>query len=166
MPDAIKYYAMFDGDEIEGTIYKLGDEIAANINPGIRMVLEARGNISTTRPTVTTFTVPLDGVNKDVADMSRADLESAMMVATRDKVAEASDEDLRDAVTRYQESKGIETAPVGNGGGSSDGAAKPLDKMTTAELKEAAEKESVTFGDDVTTNAQRAAAIQAKRDAS
>lgn len=165
MPEAQTLYAMFDGDEIEGKRYALGDEIPADLNPGIKAVLLARGNISGTRPTVTTFSVPLDGVNKDVGDMSREELEGAMMVATRDKMAEASDDQLREAVSRYQADQGIETKPADTGS-TTGGEAKPLDKMTTAELNETASAEGVEFGDDVKTNAQRAAAIQAKRDAS
>lgn len=44
-----------------------------------------------------------------------------------------------------------------------DGEAKPLDKMTKAELVATAEGEGVTFADDVTNNEARVAAIEAAR---
>ena len=90
-------YALFDKDEIDGTVYAIGDEIPANINPGVRTVLEAQGRIGATKPNAA-ITIPSSGLDKDAADMSREELEGAMMVATRDRVAEASDDDLRNAV--------------------------------------------------------------------
>ena len=152
-------FAQFDGLDISGNRYGLGDEIDADTPAPILDILSQQGQISANKPTV--ITAPLVGSSKPVEDMSRAELEGSVLSILSSQVINADDDKLRSTIEDHR-SKVEDDAREEVG---SDTPVKPLDKMTTAELVTTAGAESVTFGDDVKTNADRVAAIQAARDA-
>lgn len=151
------FFAQFDGEDINGMRYGLGDEIDADTPGAILDILADQGRIAANKPTV--ITAPISGNAKSVDDMSRAELEGSALSILSTQVMAADDDKLRSTIEGYR----AEQADKAEGAPADD--AKPLDKMTTAELEATAADEEVTFGDDVKTNAQRAAAIQAARDA-
>jgi hypothetical protein len=161
--DRPKLYAQFDGDEIDGVTYGLGDEIKDTVDAGTIAFLEGRGRIASAPPSVSSM-IPI--VDKPLDAMNRAELERTF-VAEAD-LSTASDEDLKRAIQA-----GRDKAAAGSSDDDSDDddevysdlKGKDLSKLKAGELAIVAEAEGVTFGDGVKTNADKVAAIQTARDA-
>lgn len=157
----LPHYAMFDGEEIGGKRYALGGPID-DVDATTLDVLVGLGRVSSTKPALDVNRLPLT-TTKAVEDMSRTELEAAAMDAMRARLGEATDDDLRRAVTAHRD------ATDDGGDTYAERAAayaalkdKPLDSLKTAELEIVAAAE----GADVSkarTNSDRVAAIQEKR---
>lgn len=163
-------FAQFDGEDINGKRYGLGDEIDASVPGAILDILSDQGRISANKPTV--ITAPLVGSDKAVEDMSRAELEGSALSIMSTRILDMSSDDLRDAIDRHRtevERKAEEDAGEAGTKDPADDAMttdeKPLGQMKTDELNAVAAREEITFGDDVKTNPDRVKAIQAARDA-
>jgi hypothetical protein len=194
MVDRPKLYAQFEGDEIDGKVYSLGDEISPSVDFGTRTYLIGLGRIGAHPPTVAAV-IPSPG--KALADMGRDELE-----ATARSMVDLSgydDDQLRDEIDRRrraeaehaeEQGKAPLTPPAPTPDNSAPGQPapgslssaisegdeetkpegydvlkdKPLGSMTTAQLNTVADAEGIAFDENVKTNADRAAVIQAKRD--
>jgi hypothetical protein len=156
------YYSQFDGENIGGTRYGLGDAIDEDTNPEILTILAEQGRISANKPT--SITAPLVGSDKSVEDMSRAELEGSALSIMSTKILAADDDKLRQTIELHREDEANKNRDDSDDGKEPETPGKPLEKMTTAELVETATNESVDFGEDVKTNADRVKAIQAARD--
>lgn len=157
------YYSQFEGEDVGGKRYGLGDPIDEAVPLGVLSILAGMGRISTTKPAASEVIIPVTGEVKPVANMNRAELEAAAMHAMGSRIASADDDQLREAVTRHRAEESGERE-----GSDEDKAAadeKPLARQNTAELTATAEREGVTFGEDVKTNPDRVAAIEAARKA-
>lgn len=152
--DPATLYAMFDGDDIDGKRYALGDPIDADINVGVRNLLVAQGRISSAKPDGSGI---VTDTTRNPADMSRAELLAELS-------SDMPDDKLADAVAQ----KRAQQADTDDDGEDESYAAlKDRDPATlkTAELAIVAEAEGVTFSDDDKTNALKAAAIVSAREA-
>ena len=157
-------FAQFDGEDIAGTRYGLGDEIDASVPGAILDILSDQGRISANKPTV--ITAPLVGSDKAVEDMSRSELEGSALSIMSTRILSMPSDDLREAIerSRAQDADGAkEDAPTEGEGTNDPDPAKPLAQQTTAELKATAAAEEITFGDEVKTNPDRVKAIEAAR---
>lgn len=134
-------YVLFDGETIGDTRYRLGDEVKRDELPGaVIQLLELQGRISATKPVVSV--VVLGDTTKDVSDMSRAELEAAMLSAAQASIRDASDDQLRTAIETHRE-KMADAAKEGAQGDETQG--DPSDAMTGA-----GSGESGTSGDQGT----------------
>jgi hypothetical protein len=171
-------YAQFDGEDVDGKRYALGDPLDADINPGVRTYLVSAGRFASTNPIATAAPTGASLSDMPVEDMTRAELESAAIAAMTARAAEASEEDLKRAITAHREmlaDRAGEGQPFTPSSGdampgttppASDPVtpeAKPLKSQTTAELEATAQAEEITFGEDVKTNADRVKAIEDAR---
>jgi len=176
-------YAQFDGDEIDGTVYPLGAKIDDKVDAGTRLFLMERGRIAATKPPAV-IVLPVDD-GKPVEDMTRAELESSAMAAIAARMADASDDQLREAIEggrdavrakAAEQQAGTPQAPVDSerGDGGDDNRVgttpydelkdKPLKGMKTADLVTVAEHENVSIV-DAKNNDDRANLIEAARKA-
>jgi len=184
-------YAQFDGDEVDGIAYRLGDPIKREKHDaGTLAYLEGTGRIAATRP-ATTFVIPADD-GKPVEEMGRVELEAAAMASLAARLPAASDEQLRDAINagraaeqeRLAAEREERDAQLGGGGANDAGDGlgaggasgdnrqstasyddikdKPLNTLRTAELVLIAEHENVSL-DGANTNPDRVKAIEVKR---
>jgi len=158
-------YAQFDGDEVDDTVYRLGDPLDEKVDSGTVQYLVTTGRFSASRP-AKTIVIPAGGFDKDIGSMTRAELETEALSATAAHISKVSDDELRSVIERHRETQGEDA--VGQDDVEDDVYADikdlPLDKLKTDQLNAVAQAEGVTFDESVKTNAQRAAAIQAKRD--
>jgi hypothetical protein len=154
------YYGRFDGQEVDGKVYALGDPIDEDVDAAVIDVLIGLGRLTTTRPTVDGApTIPTE--TKAVEDMSRVELEAAAMDAMRSRLGEAPDEDLRRVVTQHREAVGAD-ADEGEEPDATTLADKPLDEMSAKELDAVAGAEGVDVS-KARTKSDRVAAIQEAR---
>ena len=171
--DRAPLYAQFDGDEIDGKVYGLGDEILDKVDAGTRTVLTGMGRIAASRPTVP-YSQPIDA-GKHIDDMTRPELEQSALAALASTMSEASDDDLRRAIEHARETAESrrneaederKRQAAGNGAGTTsydDLKDKPLGSLKTADLVTVAEAENVSIA-DASTNPERVKLIQAERD--
>jgi hypothetical protein len=192
------YFAQFDGDEINGKRYGIGEEIADSVDAGTLAFLVAGGRIASTPPAASSA-LPL-AVAKPVAEQTREELIQTILAQGALRLADATDEELRYAIERDREepsglrealdsgTTGGDTASIGAAGtegGSSTGGEgatgappppaapdsydalkdKPLSRLTSAQLDTVAKAEEVEFDENVKTNDDRVAAIEAARKA-
>jgi len=158
-------FSQFDGEDINGTRYGLGDEIDADTPGAILTILEDQGRIASYKPTM--LAVPLAGTEKAVKDMSRAELESAALHAMAARIKDADDDKLRSTIHDARgtvededddDDDGDERTPY------DDLKDKPLGTMKTEDLTIVAENEGVSLA-DAKTNQDRAKAIEDARKA-
>ncbi len=174
------YFAQFDGDEIDGKVYKIGDEIDASVGAGTMEYLKGIGRIAVTKPAEPNV---IGSTDKPLAEMNRSELEAAARSLI--DLSDYEDDQLRNEIERRRaliEAEKTDGAAQ-NGQESQDGdltdeekasaerqAAydavkdKPLADLKTAELQLVAEVEGADLT-DASNNEKRVAAIQAKRDA-
>lgn len=156
-------YAQFDGDEIDGKRYALGDKIDDSVDAATRGFLIDAGRLSASAP-ARAFTMPV-AVDKPVGDMTRDELVEAILAGGASRLATMDDAALRDAVERDRAGQ----APTGDSS-TSDNAPPPpppppsLSGMTTAQLEKTAADEGVDIS-SASTNAERASMIEAARSA-
>jgi hypothetical protein len=100
MPPKTEYFANFEGDEINGKFYALGDTIADDVDVGTLGFLESTGRIGATKPDTANGFVPLTLDDKPLDRMTRAELEAAAM-ATID-LSRYSDDELRSQVEGHR----------------------------------------------------------------
>jgi hypothetical protein len=118
--DPAKLYAQFDGDEVDGKRYALGEPLDEKVDFGTRSVIEASGRWATTPP------------DKD-AHTSLPGLPSTLMMSRAELIAELTagmpDSDLRDALDRKREDEAsrLKAAQDDQGAGSTTVPAGPLD---------------------------------------
>ncbi len=130
MDDRKPHYALFDGDEVDGKRYALGDEIDASVDAGTLAYLIGIGRVGATPPAgvekapAGSAGLPDDSDPATMQAKVLADMDPASM--TRDELiahigqlstAEASDDDLRSGVLQLRE----RAARSGNGGEGNDG---------------------------------------------
>lgn len=158
------FYAQFDGEDVAGKRYALGEKIDGDTHPQVLRVLRDQGRIAETPPT--TFPVPLSGSDKDVGDMTRSELEAAALAAFHSQVRDMDDDALRAGVTRHRErvEAGSETDDSDDSGSADTTLPdeRALGRMNTADLTAQAEREGVNL-DGADTNAARVQAILAAR---
>lgn len=158
-------YAQRDPVEIEDKRYSLGDPISEDHNPNALNLLQNQGIISANQP-VAAASIP--AAEKAIEDMSRAELEAAVMTRTKDEVAKRPDEDLREAL-RCMSGKDKPEDDGGAGDGSTGGTPyadlkdKPLSSLKTADLDTIAREEGVSF-EGAKNNPDRVKAIEAHRE--
>lgn len=106
MADKTTYFANFDGDDINGKRYALGEEIADDVDAGTLAFLANTGRITTTAPdTGAVKTWPaLD--EKPLGDMTRDELEAAARASLN--LSKLSDEELREGIERHRNAGGAE----------------------------------------------------------
>ena len=146
------YFAQFEGLEVDGKRYALGDQISAKVDAGTLAYLSSVGQIGASRPALA---IMVPAAEVPLSEMTREQLVAtfrAELVIPDD----LDDDRLRDAI----EAQRLGLAPADDDDGEP---VKPLDKMTKAELLDVAANEGVTFGEDVTNNAERVTAIEAAR---
>lgn len=165
-----KYFAQFDGVSIGDKRYPYGDVIdTADLHPAVIEVLVQQGQISSNNPTPAS-TVP---TLADLDSMTRAQLEAEAHEAIKARMAEATDDQLRETIERHRATTGDDDARGDTGDGmGGDGSVggtpyadlkdKPLSTLKTADLDTIAREEHVDFA-DAKTNADRVKAIEAKR---
>lgn len=173
------YYAQFDGDEVEGKFYKLGDPIDEKVPAGTIEYLKSIGRIAVTKPAAASVVVPADLA---LEDMSREQLEAT--ARSMIDLSSYDDDQLRSEIGRrralIEEERREELArngqesqdePTDEEKAAADRKAayealknRPLAELKTDELKLVAEVEGVDLT-DASNNEKRVAAIQAKRDA-
>jgi hypothetical protein len=158
------YYAQFDGEDVAGKRYALGEKIDDDTHPQVLRVLRDQGRIAETPPT--TFPVPLSGSDKDVGDMTRSELEAAALAAFHSQVRDMSDDALREGVTRHRErvEAGSETDDSDDSGSADTTLPdeRALSRMKTDELVAQAQREEVSL-DGADTNPAKVQAILAAR---
>lgn len=159
-------YAQFDGDEFDGRRYALGEEIASDMGSGTIEYLKVTGRIGFAKP-ATSIVVPAN--DRPLDSMTRAELEATIRAETPIP-ADVSDDELRSRIEDVRaEAEAKRTAEADSAASDEvsydDLKDKPLAGMTTAQLEKVAFNEEVAFGAEVKTNADRASAIQAARDA-
>jgi len=93
------HYAQFDNMEVAGKFYALGDAIDDDVHPAVIQVLVDQGRIADSQPS-TGVSVPTETVAID--DMNRVQLEQAVLAGSKTKMAEMSDDELRDTARRLQ----------------------------------------------------------------
>jgi len=93
------HYAQRDSIEIAGKFYKLGEAIDSDVHPAVIQVLTDQGVIADSQP-VGGASVPSSVVAID--DMNRLELEEAVLTGSKAKMAEMSDDELRDTARRLQ----------------------------------------------------------------
>lgn len=89
MPPEETLYAQFDGDEVEGRRYSLGEPVEIQ-NPGLIDILKIQGRVGTNRPAVT---IVVPAADKSPDDMNRAELEAAARASI--DLSHYDDDDLR-----------------------------------------------------------------------
>ena len=95
-----KYFANFDGDDLNGHVYKLGEEIKDDVDGGTLNYLLQTGRISSTKPdTEAVMSAPAVD-DKPLALMDRAELERTAL-ATID-LSGYSDEQLRERIEAHR----------------------------------------------------------------
>jgi len=179
-------YAQFDGDDVDGKRYKLGEPLADSADAGTRLYPTTTGRFGGSRP-ANAFTPPVAS-DKPVGDMTRDELVETILAAGSKRLDTMGEDELRDLVERDRskadqpadegdgDDKGDELTGDEGGAGDQSGAGdtdnaeyealkdKPLGQMKTAELEIVAKAEGVDLA-DADTNPKRVAAIQTKRDA-
>lgn len=159
------YYAQFDGEEIAGTRYALGDKIDADVHPAVLQVLADQGRISSNVPAGSSVIVT---ETKPVDEMNRVELRAAALDAFATQMDSMSDDELRAGVKRHQDGAGEDDGGAGDGstGGTpyADLKDRPLGNMKTADLDTIAREEGVDFA-GATNNPDRVKAIEAARKA-
>jgi len=175
--DRTPLYAQFDGDEILGTVYPLGEEISQDVDAGTRSVLVEMGRLSATKPPVP-FVMPT-AVDKNVGDMSRAELEQSALAIASASLADRSEDDLREFVSRGRDEadqrakdadeerqRAIDASKTNEAGSTpyADLKDKPLNTLKTAELVTIADEENISLV-DARTNPDRVKLIEDARKA-
>lgn len=171
------YFAQFDGDEIDGKVYKIGDEIDASVGAGTMEYLKGIGRIAVTKPAEPNV---IGSTDKPVAEMNRSELEATARGMI--DLSSYDDEDLRNEIGRrraaIEADRSAQNGQESQGGDLTDEEKasaerkaaydavkdKPLADLKTAELQLVAEVEGADLT-DASNNEKRVAAIQAKRDA-
>lgn len=168
-------YAQFDGDEVDGIKYALGDEIRTDKHDaGTLAYLTETGRIAAGKP-ATTIVIPADE-GKPVEEMSRLELEQGAMAALSSRLSDASDDQLREAIEAGRErdqaardAQAASRADTGTGDDNRGSTAdydeikdKPLAGLKTADLVLIAEHENVSL-DGANTNPDRVKAIETAR---
>lgn len=181
MADQLTYYSQFDGQDVGGKRYALGEAIDSGTPLGLLSILTGMGKVATTKPNTDSGVVIVgEAETKPVANMNRPELERAAINIMSARVGAVDDDTLRRMISEHQAAQaegdpegdaheaddGMTDNDDGAGEGEGDGGAddKPLSRQTTAELTATAEREGVTFGEDVKTNPDRVAAIEAARE--
>lgn len=172
------YFAQFDGDEIDGKVYRLGDQIEESVTGGTLEYLKSIGRIAVTKPAEPNAV----SQDKPLENMTRAELE-----ATARNMIDLSgyeDEALRSEISRRRaaieqdKAEDAKRAAEQSQGGETDEEKanadrqaayealkdKPLADLKADELKLVGEVEGADMA-DASNNEKRIAAIQAKRDA-
>lgn len=112
-------FAQFDGDEVEGKRYAIGDELASDTDAGTVAYLTGTGRFSATPPDQAS-PIPAGADRRPVAEMSRAEILAELG-------AGESDDRLREAVEMKREKLDEDAKrerEEGTGGGGTD--ADPL----------------------------------------
>ncbi len=97
------YFAQFDGEEINGERYAVGDPIKGDLDEATVEILMGLGRISTNRPAAGSSIPPIE--EKAIEDMSRTELEAAAIEAVRYRAAQANTNDLRNMVQRHRDER-------------------------------------------------------------
>jgi hypothetical protein len=96
MADKTTYFANFDGDEINGRRYGLGDPIDDDVDTGTLVYLAQTGRITATQPDKGALVEHPDAVDLPLGDMTRQQLESAALATIN--LSSYSDEELRQRI--------------------------------------------------------------------
>lgn len=162
-------YAQFQGDEVDGKVYDLGEPLADTVDGGTRAYLESTGRFAATNPG-TVISVP--SADKPLEEMNRAELEATARSMV--DLSSLSDDDLRGKLAQMRAAQGEEDEDADLSRADAitdeDRAAyeaikeKPVDQLKTAELELVAKVEGVDLA-EAKNNGDRATAIETARNA-
>lgn len=100
MADApTKLYAQFDGDEVNGKVYKLGEELAEGTDAGTRHFLTEAGRFTASVP-LNVNTAPPLASDKPVGDMTRQELHDTLLAGAAERLDKMPEDELRSLVER------------------------------------------------------------------
>lgn len=127
-----KYYAQFDGDEVDGKVYKLGEPLKDSVDAGTITYLVGMGRIGSTPPAEPNKDAGDLGLPDDsdprtaqlrvLADLDPMDMTRAELVAHLAELATdgREDDELREAVFGHRDRLAERAAVSANEGGATD----------------------------------------------
>lgn len=125
-----EYYAQFDGDEVDGKVYKLGEKLKSSVDVGTITYLVGMGRIGSTRPSEPNKDAGDLGLPDDsdprtaqlrvLADLDPMDMTREELVAHLAELATdgREDDELREAVFGHRERAAERAANATDEGGS------------------------------------------------